>query len=492
MTDSVWENDLLDREWDGEFLYRLSIGRNDENVRTNRGSFVLNIDAPWGQGKSFFLNAIYKQVLGKGHPAIFINAWQYDFVDDPFSIVVAALDRYFKSIQNKKEITKTEKFQNGLRIVRSEFLNITLTLGKAVLKKAINKVAENGVEEMTSLFADTASTDSKSSEKGFAEEMAETVNDQIDLFTDAAIDKFAQTKIDMINETKDSLDNFQGGLKLIIEAISESASHTLPMFIFIDELDRCRPTYAISMLERIKHLFDIPNVVFLIATDTTSLSHSVKAVYGSEFKSREYLGRFFNRTYKLPEASNEKIIREIIVDRGTDIHKWSLPIPKEDLVEKVIFLNHTAEQFGMNIRPIKQALDILLDITSAWEADYRIELTYLFTLICHFVSTGKLDDVEIRDRIQSINPTWKYHHHGDWMRYADVFNGIGAMSHKTIRDAVHESQNEMRASGDNRLPTYFYGAVRGEANVHNDKAAVTKTSFSQYKDMILHSRRLAG
>lgn len=479
---------MLDREWDGEFLYRLAKGRNDENVRTQKGSFVLNIDAPWGQGKTFFLNALRNQVVEAGHPAIFINAWQYDFVDDPFSIVVAALDRYFKSIEDQKEITKTEKFQNGLRVVRSEFLNITWALSKAVLKKAINKVAENGVEEVTSVFDNTTKSDDKPSERGFAEEMAETVNNTIDSFTDAAIDKFAQTRIDMINQTKDSLDRFQGGLKLIIEALKDAKKHPLPLFIFIDELDRCRPTYAISMLERIKHLFDIPNVVFLIATDTTSLSHSVKAVYGNEFKSREYLGRFFNRTYKLPEASNEKIILNILKDRGTDIAKWTLPIPDAGLHDFAIFLNDTAERFEMNIRPVKQALDILMDITSAWDEPYPLELTYLFALICEFVCTGEIDDVSLRDRMQRLQNQWKYDHHGDVLSYVDVFHNIGKMARMKISDALHDSQNHMRNTGDNRLPGYLYRSILGEAKAHHNKAAITKASFSQYRDMILHSR----
>jgi len=57
------------------------------------------------------------------------------------------------------------------------------------------------------------------------------------------------------------------------------------MFILIDELDRCRPTYAIELLENIKHLFDIEGLYFIIATDSTQLSYSINAVYGNKFAS---------------------------------------------------------------------------------------------------------------------------------------------------------------------------------------------------------------
>jgi hypothetical protein len=73
------------------------------------------------------------------------------------------------------------------------------------------------------------------------------------------------------------------------------------VFIFIDELDRCRPTYAIEMLETVKHLFDIPNFIFVLSTDTNQLQHSIKAVYGHDFDSHEYLSRFFEQRFTLPE-----------------------------------------------------------------------------------------------------------------------------------------------------------------------------------------------
>lgn len=70
-------------------------------------------------------------------------------------------------------------------------------------------------------------------------------------------------------------------------------SFSCPIFIFIDELDRCRPDYAISLLEIVKHIFDIKNFVFIIATNTDQLQHSIKNVYGNDFSANDYLGRFF-------------------------------------------------------------------------------------------------------------------------------------------------------------------------------------------------------
>ncbi|GAL22833.1 putative phage protein [Vibrio maritimus] len=83
---------------------------------------------------------------------------------------------------------------------------------------------------------------------------------------------------------------------------------SLPAFIFIDELDRCRPSYAVEMLETIKHIFDIEGVVFVVATDTEQLQHAVKAVYGEGFDARVYLSRFFNSRFSLKEPKLNKLL----------------------------------------------------------------------------------------------------------------------------------------------------------------------------------------
>ena len=90
--------------------------------------------------------------------------------------------------------------------------------------------------------------------------------------------------------------------------IDNETKRTYPAFIFIDELDRCRPNYAVEMLETIKHIFNIPGVTFVVATDTDQLQHTVKAVYGEGFDAKVYLGRFFNSRFSLKSPSLEGLL----------------------------------------------------------------------------------------------------------------------------------------------------------------------------------------
>ena len=82
----------------------------------------------------------------------------------------------------------------------------------------------------------------------------------------------------------------------MITVLEDQAGVQLPLFVFVDELDRCRPDYAIELLEGIKHLFGVPGVYFVVATNTVQLGESVKAVYGSGFDGVRYLKEILRST----------------------------------------------------------------------------------------------------------------------------------------------------------------------------------------------------
>lgn len=73
------------------------------------------------------------------------------------------------------------------------------------------------------------------------------------------------------------------------------------LVIFIDELDRCRPSFAIEMLERIKHYFDDDRIIFVASINREQLIHSISKYYGTNFDSTGYLDKFFDWNIYLPE-----------------------------------------------------------------------------------------------------------------------------------------------------------------------------------------------
>lgn len=83
------------------------------------------------------------------------------------------------------------------------------------------------------------------------------------------------------------------------------------LVFFVDEIDRCRPTFAVELLERIKHLFDIPNILFVLSLDKQQLEASIAAVYGQDIKAAEYLRRFIDLEYAIPAAKTKRFVESL-------------------------------------------------------------------------------------------------------------------------------------------------------------------------------------
>ena len=83
------------------------------------------------------------------------------------------------------------------------------------------------------------------------------------------------------------------------------------LVIMIDELDRCKPSYAVKMLERIKHYFINERITFVFSVNTYELQKTIRKHYGDGFDAGRYLDRFFDLRIDLPPANWGKYYAEI-------------------------------------------------------------------------------------------------------------------------------------------------------------------------------------
>ena len=83
------------------------------------------------------------------------------------------------------------------------------------------------------------------------------------------------------------------------------------LIIFIDELDRCKPSYAVKLLERIKHYFSNERITFVFSVNLEELQNTIKKCYGNDFDACRYLDRFFDFRIGLPPADMEKYYKSI-------------------------------------------------------------------------------------------------------------------------------------------------------------------------------------
>ena len=81
------------------------------------------------------------------------------------------------------------------------------------------------------------------------------------------------------------------------------------LVVFIDELDRCRPDYAIGVLEKVRHIFDVAGVVVVLAVNREALEHAVGGLHGSKEAAERYMRRFVDQATHLTDPSDDTTVK---------------------------------------------------------------------------------------------------------------------------------------------------------------------------------------
>lgn len=235
-------------------------------VNTYAEGFVLAINNEWGTGKTTFMKMWKQQLLNDGFKTIYFNAWENDFESNPLVALMSEL----KTIMNSenKEIFKSV-VEKGAVLVK----NIAPALVKSLIRKYVVDIDE--------IAADAIENATKATSEIFEEEIKE----------------FSSKKKTIVEFRKD------------LEKFVNLSENNKPLVFIIDELDRCRPNYAVEVLEQIKHFFSVPGIVFVLSIDKKHLGGSVKGFYGSEqIDSNEYLKRFIDLEYSIPNPSAKEFM----------------------------------------------------------------------------------------------------------------------------------------------------------------------------------------
>lgn len=344
-TGNPFRNDVLDRRPLVEFLSDL--------IQRLNGPFVMALDSPWGTGKTTLVRMLMEDLNSKGFQCTYFNAWKVDYVTDPLIALVSSIDRI-----DLGEDEAAGKFRDRIGAVKK----VTGLVAKRALigsVKALTLGALNVEDEFETIAAELA---------------ADSTSDIVDAF----------------NRESNLLEKFRTELTAAIEQLSVAGKKQNLVF-FIDELDRCRPNFAIELLERIKHLFDIPNIVFVLSIDKQQLEASTAAVYGSAINAPEYLRRFIDLEYGIPTANSKRFAESLITRFGMDPifaerRSSELVYDKKNFVE---FFTLLADAMGLSLRARERCitrLRVVMDQTPSNHYLDPILVALLITLRSNKVS----------------------------------------------------------------------------------------------------------
>lgn len=248
------------------------------------GPCVMAVDAGWGMGKTTFLRMWAQHLRNEQFLVVEFNAWQTDFTWDPFFALWSELMMQLG--------WPSDGDYSPVLDDRARSLIQVLRRGSLVAGTALSAV---GQPELASAVAAGSEflRDIDNGSESAAEEVEQT--------------PFAEASY---RQAKDLIDEFRTTLGGSARSLAD-ANGGRPLVILVDELDRCRPNYAIELLETAKHFLSVDHIVFVLCLDRLQLGHSVRAIYGSDFNSDGYLRRFFDIDLRLPEPSRSAFLNAI-------------------------------------------------------------------------------------------------------------------------------------------------------------------------------------
>lgn len=235
------------------------------------------INGDWGEGKTEFCHKLLN-LFGEQYHTIYIDAFASDSVDDPMLTLTAEIAKLLPEGK-----TRTRFINKVLPAVRVG----AKTLGKASVAWLVKQNADD--------ISDS-----------FEKELQKGAQD----LTDLAVESTLKQLVEVEKATKD--------LKSALDLLT-TGEEGKPLIICIDEFDRCRPPYAISMLETVKHVFDSTGVNFIFSANKEILEQSIKHHYGVAEAGR-YLDKFINFSVELPRAPKGHIGSNFEYNRSSVSH----------------------------------------------------------------------------------------------------------------------------------------------------------------------------
>lgn len=430
--------------WDGDCLNRVEFSESIKDIIDfkhniiHENGYCIALDSGFGNGKSYFVTNFSQIINDKSEfTSIYYSAWDDDYSDHPYIPFTSSLIASLKEAKIVPEKSRLEDSANTLG----------LDIGVSLLD--IGSMAETGIA--------------------------------LGSIAKKAINKL-KTPISGYQETKNHIKAFK-------ETLAEKSKDKM-IVIFVDELERCKPTYALELLEVIKHIFNVPNVLFIISTSLEQMEHTVRQVYGQGIDASGYLSRFFDQKIKLPN-----------VDRKDFIKNYSTQVERQ-LLEPYAYISS-----GLNVsyRDLKKVLDMEKRL-----AGEHPEKLAFFLMICIYIcGYKKLDSL---NGVSNVN---------EWLQWIDTIvsndltdqeataisrsiaymcRGVGDLTYKQryyVKDIdngeVMETEHTARAVLKNtnlgeKLPRLCYWLQQDYSNVFailHEKNMIEHTNWlKKFKDIL--------
>lgn len=252
------------------------------------------IDGGWGTGKTEFCSKLINLVRDQDpvpFKAVYVDAFKADHADQPLMTLLAAV---LTVVPEKEAASLVKQALPALRFGLK-------TGGKAVIAWALKQDPVNLSEDFEKVIGQAG---------------------------DAAIDHAVEKMLQDHQHADKSIQALKG-------VLAQAAEDT-PIVLFVDELDRCRPDFAVSMLEVIKHVFDVERVKVVLVTNTEQLKAVINHCYGGGVDAQRYLDKFVGFSYALPSYLKQRHQQGVVL---VSVRHFEALVGASSLLRNKILIN---------------------------------------------------------------------------------------------------------------------------------------------------------
>ncbi|HYT45740.1 MAG TPA: P-loop NTPase fold protein, partial [Methylomirabilota bacterium] len=229
--------------------------------------FCVGIFGAWGSGKSSFMKMI--QLLIQNKPevrSIWFNPWKYDKKEELWSALIQTiLSTIIVETDHKPEIKEKAKL-------------LAKTVTWMVLKKAVTTVSAG-------------------------------------IVTEPDLDTIAKTMTDKDEIYYQYVNNFEQDFSFVVERYTDNGK----LVIFIDDLDRCLPENAITVLESLKLFIGDARCIFVLGMDHYIVEEGIRQRYTNKvtMNGRDYLDKIIQIPFYLPPVHYKTLEASLKADEAS-------------------------------------------------------------------------------------------------------------------------------------------------------------------------------
>ncbi len=340
MSENKPNNDNITKAFEPDYLNRkaLTVEWTDALLSTKiKHHLVISVSGDWGTGKTYLAKNWHKYLEEQEYFTCYIDAHKKDYAEDPLLVFVEELNSNINQYY-KENMGFWWKVRNKIPVLKNKVPKLLINSSTLIAGVEVSSVisAIRIIIQVAQKF------------------LSSKIKDKI---------KYLELYEKYISEFREALAKF-------------TCLFDKPVVIFIDELDRSNPKFVIKLIEQLKHIFEIPNLAFILTVNKKELSNTIEGIYGSKMDGYAYYKKFTTHDFTLYpiEKLNDENLKTFIEETINKYNDFKMSDDFINISVKIV------QSLNLSLRDIEQILDHLYYIKEKVTQEYNKE----YLIICFF------------------------------------------------------------------------------------------------------------